>query len=119
MCRDSTTAQSGGGKFRVRSRGKKITTQCKKDFAFPVMHRPDRVDGVESMISGWLKVEFHTKSIEKGVSWALPNSHGSITLNVAVASDGTKTCALNTNLPAHQHQVYDLLNVSHGILVLS
>ncbi len=65
------------------------------------------------------KIEFAAKAVEKSIRRPFPDSHRAIALHIAVPANRTKPRARFSNLPAQQHQVHDLLNVGHGIFVLS
>src|SRR5438105_2266109 len=82
------------------------------------MHRLDRVHRVETVRAWRGEIEFLAELIEKVFSRLFPNPHRAIALHVAVAPHGTQTCARLAKLTPQQHQVNDLLNVRHGVLVL-
>jgi len=50
-----------------------------------------------------LEIEFHSQLVEKRVGGSLPNSHGAITLHVAVSTNRAEASARLANLPTQQH----------------
>src|SRR5437762_547408 len=82
------------------------------------MHRLDRVHGVETMCAWRGEIEFLAELIEKVFSRLFPNPHRAIALHVAVAAHRAQARSRFAKLTAQQHQVNDLLNIRHGVLVL-
>src|SRR5438874_7262017 len=82
------------------------------------MHRLDRVHGVETMRAWRGEIEFLAELIEKVFSRLFPNPHRAIALHVAVAAHRAQARSRFAKLTAQQHQVNDLLNIRHGVLVL-
>src|ERR1051325_698132 len=116
--REATTTQPCRSKFRVRSGGKKCAAECEEDFDLTVVHRADRLDRVVPVIARRLEVEYFAELVEKRFGRSFPDADSAIALHVAVPAHGTHTRARFSNLPAQQHQVYDLLNVRYRVLVL-
>src|SRR6266550_2493492 len=114
----TTTTQRIGGVLSIGSCRQKVSTQRKENFGLPLMHGLNRAHRVVAMTAWWFKIEFGPQLVEKGVSGSFPNSHCAIALDVAVPPDRAQARAWFANLPAEQHQVNDLLNVSHRVLVL-
>ena len=82
------------------------------------MHRLDRFYCVITVAARWFKAEFTSELVEKSICGSFPDSHRAIALHVAVPSDGTKPGAGFANLPAAQHHIHYLLNVSDCVLML-
>src|SRR2546422_4020695 len=64
------------------------------------------------------KVELSCQPVKKDVAWPFSDGHRAVSLNITVAAHWTESRSGFSNLPAQQHQVDDLLNVTHCILVL-
>ena len=118
MGRQSTTSQRRGGEIRIRRRREKVSTECEEDFGLAIVHRVNRPDSVEAMISRWLEIECFAEAIEKCLTRSFPDADSTIALHVAVAAHRAQARARLSDLTTQQHQVYDLLYVRHCVAML-
>src|SRR5258705_11630725 len=116
--RQAAATQSLSRIFRVLRRGKKVAAQREEHFRTSIMHRLDCFDRVEAVLTRRLEIKFSSELVEKGFSGSFPNSHSAIALHITMAAHRTKAGAWVADLPTQQHQVNDLLDIGHGVLVL-
>src|SRR6266498_4745644 len=108
--RQLTLSQCISGVFGIGSSRKKVSAKCKEYSCFLFMHRFDRLHGIVTMAARRLKVELGAKLVKKRVCRALPDSHRSVTLHIAMPSDRTKSGSGFADLASQQHQIHDLLD---------
>src|SRR3989442_1675182 len=73
---------------------------------------------VEAGPARGVKSKFVTQLIKKVLARLFPDSHRAIALDIAVPAYRTQPCTGFPHLPAQQHQIHNLLNVRHCVLVL-
>src|ERR1051326_8978838 len=118
MCSQATATKRVGSKLRVGCCRKKVTAKCEENFDPSVVHRLNRLDRVETVISRWLEIKSFAQPVEERFGGSFPDTHGAITLHVAVTAYRTKSCAGLSDLPAQEHQVHDLLDICNRVLML-
>src|SRR5438093_10372807 len=89
MSSQATTTERRRSEFRIGSCRKEVTTKCEEYFSLAVMHRPNCVDGIESVIARRFEIKFGSKLIKECCCRPLPNSHRAISLHIAMATHGT------------------------------
>src|SRR6185503_3408297 len=118
MRSQTTTPQPIGGVLSIRRCRQKISAQRKENFGLACMHRLNSAHGIMTMTAWRLKIKLRAQLVEKCIARPFPNSHRAIALHIAVSPYRAETCARFSHLPAQEHQINDLLNVSHRVLVL-
>src|SRR5665213_1341215 len=102
---------------RVRRGGDKITAQRKEDVNLAVAQSADRIHRVVAVLAGRLESKLITQFVKEGVGHLLPNSHGAIPLDVAVAANGRRARARTTDVASQEEKIHDLVNGGDGVAV--
>src|SRR6185295_1347907 len=71
------------------------------------------------MIARGFKIKLSCQSIQESLCRSFPNTHRPVALNIAVPSNWTQAGTRDSDLTTHQHQIHNLLNIRHRILMLS
>src|SRR6266480_2453531 len=115
MCGQAATSQGLGSKLRVRSGGKKVAAECKKDFRVTSVHGLYCVHSVVTVLARRFEIKLCYQVIQKRRGRPLPNAHRAVVLNIAMTADRAQTGSRFSDLSSKQHEVNDLLDVGNRI----
>src|SRR3984893_9930268 len=82
------------------------------------MHRLNAIDGVSAMFSRRSEMKLCAESIEKLIAHFLPDTHGAITLHIAMSTYRTWAGTGPSDVAAQQQKIDHLLDRGHRVFVL-
>ena len=107
-----------GGERGVGSRGKKISAKRKKYFYGARVHGLNGFNRAVTVLLRRREMKFFSQAAQKFRRGSLPNSHGAITLHIAVATHRTRARARLSKMSAQQKKIDNFLNVANGVAML-
>ena len=101
------------------SRDEEVAAQPDEDLHLALVHRLDRLDGVEAVLRRAARSRTPCPSaVEERRAHLLPDADGAIALHVAVPAHRAEAGAAPPDLPAQQREVHDALHVGDAVVVL-